>query len=287
MMIAERKRIPGAPDGPADRERLRDWVHLLAVPRHRLANRRGNARVRDRLAHAFEQEGLRVHLQGEFENVVALPPHRDAPIVLVGAHYDTVPDCPGADDNASGLAGMLECARLLRGHDVGFVAFNGEEDGLLGSTDFVRHAELGRPVRAIHVLEMIGCRATELAEPLPFPVPSLGAPDFLGLLANGASNRLAKAALDTRVAPGLRVVAARTWGPVHRLLPDLGRSDHLPFWQCKLPALLWTDTGNFRNPRYHLVTDTPSTLDYAFLTQVTSLLATCVKSLVDGDSGDG
>ena len=300
MLLAERPRPDALTAVPtADEARLREHVHQLAVPRHRIANRRGNARVRDRLARAFESVGLTVHLQGELENVVALPAHRPSPLVFVGAHYDTVPDCPGADDNASGLAGLLECARLLRGQDVGFVAFNGEEDGLLGSADFVRHGleALGRSVRAIHVLEMIGYRAS-VAEAaklprLPFPIltGSLATPDFLALLGNGHSNRLAELALDSAAAPDLRVVTAKTWGPIHRLLTDLGRSDHLPFWQGKIPALLWTDTGNFRNPRYHRPSDTAATLDYGFLQSVTELLVAVVRQTACAkrgeESGDG
>ena len=60
--------------------------------------------------------------------------------------------------------------------------------------------------------------------------------------------------------------------PGMTLVPDLGRSDHAPFWDAELPAVLWTDTGNFRNPNYHAVTDTPDTLDYAFMSEVAHLV---------------
>ena len=99
-----------------DQERLRAWVERLAVPRHIFANARNNARVRDALAWAFERCGLSVQIQGRYQNVVAMPRVATGhPTVFIAAHYDSVPDCPGADDNASGLAVMLECARLLTG----------------------------------------------------------------------------------------------------------------------------------------------------------------------------
>ena len=68
------------------------------------------------------------------------------------------------------------------------------------------------------------------------------------------------------------LVAAKTWGPLHRVFPDLTRSDHFPFWNAGLPAVLWTDTGNFRNPNYHRATDTPDTLDYGFMREVAELI---------------
>jgi hypothetical protein len=107
---------------------------------------------------------------------------------------------------------------------------------------------------------------------LPWVPPRLKTPDFIGLVAKAQSNATADRALSQAAAPALRVLAAKSWGPLHRLLPDLARSDHFPFWNAGLPALLWTDTGNFRNPHYHQPTDTPDTLDFGFMRQVTELL---------------
>lgn len=248
------------------------------------ANARENAWVREELASAFERCGLVVRLQGQYDNVIALPRHDDgSPLTIVAAHYDTVPNCPGADDNASGLAVMLEIARVLSSsparRSVGFIAFNGEEDGLVGSRDFVEHglACLRRPIRLVHVLEMVGFRrsSSERQElPLPWAPERLKTPDFIGLLTNGASNDAVDRAMGCSAAPRLRLLGAKTWGPLHRLLPDLTRSDHFPFWNAGARAALWTDTGNFRNPNYHRVSDTPETLDYAFMTEIAELLST-------------
>jgi hypothetical protein len=288
MLIRERSVVTAEgttrPSTPEE-ARLGEWTRRLAVPRHRILHRRQNRWVGDELARAFEAAGFAVRFQGEYGNVVALPRGASGEkLPFVAAHYDSVPFCPGADDNASGLAVMLECARVLgdREEKVGFVAFNAEEDGLLGSQDFVRSGLEALPctVGSVHVLEMVGYRQRNAGEsqPLPFPwLPDrLKTPDFLGLVARGATNRLVDAALDSAAAPNLRVLGVKTWGPLHRLFPDLARSDHFPFWNAGLSALLWTDTGNFRNPNYHRPSDTPDTLDYAFMRDVAELVCALI-----------
>jgi hypothetical protein len=264
---------------------LREWTERLAVPRHFSMNPRQNRRVGEELARAFEAQGFVARFQGGYRNVVALPKGVEGErLSFIAAHYDSVPFCPGADDNASGLAVMLECARVLgtARERVGFIAFNAEEDGLLGSKDFVRSGltELPCALGAVHVLEMVGFRrrGTSDEQALPFPwLPArLKAPDFLGLVAKGATNPLIDRALASSAAPSLRVLGAKTWGPLYRLFPDLARSDHFPFWSAGLAALLWTDTGNFRNPNYHRPSDTPDTLDYEFMRDVAQLVCALI-----------
>ncbi len=268
-----------------DAARLRAWVEAVSRPRHAWAEAEDNRRTRKLLCDALEEQGFAVSLQGPFSNVVALPRDREKkPVTLVAAHYDTVPSSPGADDNGSGLAVLLECARLLtvRAPEsrVGFVCFNAEEDGLLGSQDFVDNAlpVLDRRVRAVHVLEMVGYRRGATAKqsaPYALWLPrSLRTPDFIALLGRGSSNAIVDRVRDSRAAASTRVVTAKTLGPMEKLFPDLARSDHYPFWREGTPAVLWTDTGNFRNPHYHQRTDTPETLDYVFMQGVGELLAT-------------
>lgn len=283
-------RHAGGDDAPqTDRDdggarRLRALVESLARPRHFWAEAHANRRIGEQLAEAFARLGLDVVLQGPYRNVVALPKRRRSPIVLLGAHYDSVPGSPGADDNASGVAVLLECARALAaacpGAPVGFVAFNAEEDGLLGSRDFVARGlgELHLEVAAVHVLEMCGFRALaegSQASPLPFRLPGLSRGTFIAVLGQGASNALARAALDGEGA--LHRVAASSVRGMHRVLPDLARSDHAPFWDAGVPAVLWTDTGNFRNPHYHRASDTPDTLDYVFMNRVRALVCRVVE----------
>ena len=293
MIVSERD-IEGDPkgklrayDGPAmvpDAEALRRWVEALSRPRHALAEKEDNRRTRKALCEALEAQGYAITVQGPFCNVLALPRDREArAVTLVGAHYDTVPRSPGADDNGSGLAVLLECARLLRTHaphaPVGFVCFNNEEDGLLGSADFVANhlPVMAHRVRAVHVLEMVGYRPRRGARqrlPLPWLPASLRTPDFIALLGRGSSNAIVEQVLQSEAARSTRLIGARTLGPIERLLVDLQRSDHYPFWREGTPAVLWTDTGDFRNPHYHQRSDTPETLDYGFMQGVGELLAT-------------
>lgn len=280
---------PRPPSEPLpDAARLAAWVEKLAVPRHLWRHPHDNAWVGAQIGSAFKSYGLDVQLQGQFRNIVALPSEPDErPLTLVTAHYDSVPFCPGADDNASAVAVMLECARLLSAirpqPQVGFIAFNAEEDGMLGSADFVRNGLplLKRKLRAVHVLEMVGFRgapAEEQTLPLPLMPARYKTPDFVGLVGKGGGNASIARAVKAKAAPRLRLLGLKTWGPLHRLIPDLRRSDHFPFWMADLPAVMWTDTADFRNPNYHRRSDTPETLDYHFMRQVADVLLEVVTT---------
>ena len=160
------------------------------------------------------------------------------------------------------------------------MGFNREEDGLLGSTDFVAHGlqRLQRPIGCAHVLEMLGYTADtqRLPDGLPVRTPDDGR--FLGLLSKGAGNReLARLVARAKAeAPDLPIVALHVYLGLDRFFPDLHRSDHAPFWAANLPAVLWTDTAELRNPHYHRPTDLPDTLDYPFLAKIADLLARTV-----------
>lgn len=260
----------------------RGFVDALSFPRHYDAEPGENRRARDWIAAQLRDWGYAVRLQGEFDNVVAAPPASNgAPAILLGAHYDSVPGCPAADDNASAVAACLECARVLAGRDavpVRFVFFNREEDDFLGSSDFVRSlGGAGEPsIAETHIFEMVGfsdSRPGSQAKPagLPVDVPDVG--DFLGVLGNQQSNyaveRLAR--LAASYLPGFPVLGLKIFLGAERAFRDLLRSDHVPFWNARLPAVMWTDTSEFRNPNYHAPTDRPDTLDYGFLANVTRL----------------
>jgi len=283
MWIREQKPRAALPSvEPPHARALRSWVRALAQPRHFWAEASVNRRIGDDIAERLGSLGFRVELQGAYRNVVALPlgAAKGKPTTLVCAHYDSVPNCPGADDNASGVAVMLECARRIADSyatNVGFVAFNAEEDGLLGSQDFVKNGLSRLPValQMVHVLEMCGYRSFERgsqSSPLPAGLLGLDTGTFIAMLGRGASKRAVSAALSSKEAPALHRVGLCTASIMSRMVPDLDRSDHSPFWNAGLPAVLWTDTGNFRNPNYHQPTDTPDSLDYQFMSDVTTLL---------------
>ncbi|PTL77000.1 peptidase M28 [Vitiosangium sp. GDMCC 1.1324] len=198
-------------------------------------------------------------------------------VVVIGAHYDAF--FSGADDNSSGVAAMLEMARLASGkrfaRTVRFVGFDLEELGLVGSTRYVQ-THPGERIVASIVFDCIGYRdATPGAQQgLPgFPVPTTG--DFIAAIANEQS----RASLEELYTLGSRLKDGLVRGVV---MPNDGsgpasgnlmRSDHAPFWLAGQSALFLTDTANFRNPNYHHDTDVPSTLDADFLTDVTRLSA--------------
>src|SRR5436190_10873425 len=106
-------------------------------------------------------------MQEPWRNVLALPANTPKPLALIGAHYDSVGGCPGADDNGSAVAAMLACAKacssLPKAPGVCFAAFNREEEDLKGSRDFVEWLESEAEVRitAAHVLEMVGFASNE------------------------------------------------------------------------------------------------------------------------------
>src|SRR5881397_1586088 len=146
---------------PVSEEDLRQWVERLAVPRHFDLEREENKNTALWIAAEFQGLGYAVELQGSWWNVVVLPKELSVPVTLVCAHYDSVGGCPGADDNASAVAAMLGCAKACAPFSprptVGFVSFNREEDGMLGSQDFIQWLAASSPLRArsAHVLEMV------------------------------------------------------------------------------------------------------------------------------------
>src|SRR5207248_2318474 len=164
-----------------------------------------------------------------------------------------------------------------------FVAFNCEEDGLAGSRDFVASYLPDAPfkVRCAHILEMVGYASSasgsqRVPKGLPLKVSDKG--DFLGLLANRRSNSVLDSVVRhaTTYTPQLPVTGLKVRLGLEKHFPVLARSDHAPFWAEDIPALMWTDTSEFRNHNYHRHTDTPDTLDYAFLRNVTQLLTASV-----------
>jgi len=266
---------------------LRGWVEHISQPRHYAVEPEQNRLTAAWLADVFASLGLRVARQGAYSNIIALPAQPVSQVILVGAHYDSVAMCPGADDNGSAVAAMLGCAAactLWRPElPVVFVAFNREEDGLLGSRDFVESYLADAPfqIKCAHILEMVGFASdapgSQRVPPgLPIKISDRG--DFLGLLANRESTAAMDFVLRRAGAyvPELPVMGLDVKLGLEKYFPVLGRSDHAPFWTKKIPALIWTDTSEFRNPNYHRSTDTPETLDYRFLKRVTQLLTACV-----------
>lgn len=221
-------------------------------------------------------------------------------IVLVSAHFDAVPKSPGADDDASGVAGLVELARVLKDQPldrtVRFVLFTFEEVGLAGSAEYVRRwrdeAKPGGPrekekIVAMLSLELLGYYSDkEGSQKSPFPpIKGVFEPSTVGdnivLVTTSAHQPLTKRIESAMVAaaPGVKVFRA-DFAPVP--LPDLMRSDHAPFLLAGIPAVMVTDTANFRNPNYHKPTDTIETLDLERMTRTVEGLLGAVRELAGG-----
>ena len=211
-------------------------------------------------------------------------------VVVIAAHYDGWGSCPGADDNGSGVAGVLEAARVLAQAEfertLVVACWDQEEAGLIGSRVWVTDAldEGTRPLVYFN-FEMIGYASSEPeSQEIPFGFDALFPEatevveanafrgDFIALITDdyarawadslaGHATRIGVPALVLEVPPELKLSP---------LLSDLRRSDHAPFWQNDLPAMMITDTANFRNEAYHCGEgmDTVDRLDHTFATGV-------------------
>ena len=269
---------------------LREWLGRISVPRHYIAEPEANVATAKWIHETFSSLGYQVARQGFYSNIIATPKIELRRAVLVGAHYDSVPMTPGADDNGSAIAAMLGCAAacsLWRPElPIVFVAFNCEEDGLAGSCEFVSEFVPKAPfqIECAHILEMVGFASDEPGSqriPAGLPIKLHDVGNFLGLLANGPSTEFMNQALHSAntYVPRLPVTGLSVRLGLEKFFPVLERSDHAPFWHANIPAVMWTDTSEFRNPNYHQKSDTPDTLNYKFLRYVTQLLTASVIAL--------
>ncbi len=245
----------------------------------------------------FASYGLRVErdeflFRGRpYRNIIASPPERErgGELILIGAHYDAVLGSPGADDNASGVAVMLEVARRLGlRRRLQYAAFTLEEPQagglsfLVGSKHFVKRMKSARQeYGAVFILESVGFISHEPEGQLLPPIvkaPRVG--DFIGVVGNRKAreimSRFAEAA--SIHVPELKVVTHRALLRGFLIL-ETRFSDHAPFWDAGYPAVMITDTAMFRNPNYHSSNDTSETLSPDFMAQVAETLIHTVEGL--------
>jgi len=227
-------------------------------------------------------------------NLIAERRGTDQPdrVIVIGAHYDTVVGSPGADDNASGVAVLLELARVHAEtrfrKTVRFVAFTLEEPPFfrsrhMGSRVYARSLkERGDRIEAMLCLESVGYYSHEPeSQSFPFPIfwlrwqyPTTG--NFITIVSNDDSQLL-----QTQVRDGLidhmdlpvETYAGPWW------IPGVDWSDHGSFWNEGYPAVMLTDTALFRNPHYHRPADLPDTLDYRAMSELVRGLAGALVTL--------
>jgi hypothetical protein len=312
-------------------ERIREHIRALQGIRHPLVDPQALERAADYVLAALQPLGYQISThrfsegQREYRNVIAASPSapfnqahdapfnkaHDAPFnkahgglypderVIVIAHYDTVAASPGADDNASGVAVLLELATVLQAlrfeRTLQLVAVNLEEteqdDGLgprslRGSRALAEHARANAwNIAGVVVLESVAYAGESIPQQMP-PGLSIELPrsgDFIALVGNEDSIRLVNAfsqAIERHRIP-LPCVPLVVPGQGHAL-PDTRRSDHAPFWDNGYQAIMLTDTANFRNPHYHQPSDTLETLNLPFAANVCRAVAGLAADLAGG-----
>ena len=285
-------------------ERIRRHIVNLEGVRHPAYGVDALKQAASYIAEALDSYGYPVHAQPftdngqSFDNIIATRNGNDdsSEQILVIAHYDTVPDSPGADDNASGVAVLLELARILKDvrfdRTVQFVAVNLEEDDIAtpgqtgrtrGSRALAQHARKREwQIAGAAVFEMVAFAGESVRqttpEGLPIRLPDIG--DFIGVVGNERSKELVDVFASGIKEEGIDL-------PVQTLVvPENGkefavvrRSDHAPFWDSGFKAIMITDTAEFRNPHYHLPTDTVGTLNIPFAANVCRAAAVFVSHL--------
>jgi hypothetical protein len=245
---------------------------------------------------AFESHDKKSHQKTNHDiagaNVIATKPGKNpGKIILIGAHYDTVNGSPGADDNGTGVAALLEVARVLGGSKFSktlvLAAFDMEETGLAGSRAFIDNIPPDADIEDVIIVETVGFMSNqEHTQMIPKGFSILYREqvgkikengfkgDFITVIYGEKSKRLVLLLdeMNKYLNTSLKLVFVRdplgipVLGRVLKLLfpgvKDLFRSDHVPFWQKGISAVQLTDSANFRNPHYHQPTDTIETIDF-------------------------
>jgi Zn-dependent M28 family amino/carboxypeptidase len=276
------------------KQRLHDHLTQIVRQRDPYLNSGGHFFVREYIRETLTQWGeVEVHkfkFNGKTHQNLILNLNSvsssDFPPILIGAHYDAVPGTPGADDNATGVAVLLEMARLFASnplkYPVRLVAFDLEEYGLLGSTAYAKYLkDKQQKLRLMLSLEMLGyCNHAPGSQTYPDLIQSFYSDraNFIALVGNLSAildiNRLAK-----QMKKNGTPIAVLPDPSAGKLVPITGFSDHRPFWQQKYRAIMVTDTAMLRNPHYHKASDTIETLDLDFLTSTCQNLIIALRTI--------
>lgn len=274
---------------PVKEERLYADVKYLTEmtpPRHALNLESLNKSARY-IHDAFAKVSPRVSYQNfkvnnqEYKNIICSLGPEDGERIIVGAHYDVCGDQPGADDTASGVAGLLEIARLVHEqkptlkYRIDFVAFALEEPPYFKTDDMgsAVHAKSlktgGVKVKGMICLEMIGYYSEE-KNSQDYPVAALKAiypskGNFISVVGNMGQGKLVSH-LKKYMQAGSTIGVESLTAPAS--VPGVDFSDHLNYWRYDFPAVMITNTAFFRNPNYHMPTDTIDTLNFDKMAEV-------------------
>ena len=240
----------------------------------------------DYISEEFKQTGVEVTEQTfevngkKYRNIIAHFGPKEGAVTVIGAHYDSYADTPGADDNASGVAGLIELAHLLQKNppknSVELIAYTLEEPPFFKTENMgsVHHAHAfktsGRPLRLMISIEMIGY-FSDKSDSQNYPIgllktlyPNKG--NFIGIIGRSAESKEARK-IKALMSGATDLPVYSMNAPVS-LVTGLDFSDHRNFWAEGFNALLITDTAFFRNKNYHELEDTADTLDYSRMAKV-------------------
>jgi len=281
-------------------DRIGHHISALEGVRHPRVDLAALERAADYIATALQTLGydLTAHrfTEGdhEFRNLIASCSGTQYPAdrVIILAHYDTVAISPGADDNASGVAVLLELATVLRAlrfeRTVQFIAVNLEEREqdddpksryTRGSRALAEYArENGWRIEGVVVLETIAYAGEAIAQKAPQGLPEVG--NFIAIVGNENSAELVSAFTRAVERHQLPLPCFPLVVPGNgEVLPDTRRSDHASFWDQGYRAIMLTDTANFRSPHYHQPSDTLETLNLPFAAEVCRAVVGLVADL--------
>jgi hypothetical protein len=295
-----------------DSTRLKEDLGWIEGVRTRTVGLSHLQAVKDSLENRFNALGLQASRQQQMdsgyllENIIGKHSGAKEPgkVYIIDGHFDSVPNAPGADDNGTAVAGMLEAARILSQYtfmrSIHFIGFDQEETGLTGSLAYVNNLNPDETIEGVVNLEMIGyydnnpnTQTLPAGFNLLFPdaynavISDSSRGNFITNVGNQNSITLASAfeqSSNTYV-PDLRVITVISPGN-GSLVPDLARSDHAAFWLGGIDALMITDGANFRNPYYHTPGDSIGTLNFAFMTQVVKASLATVAELAEPMNAD-
>jgi len=279
---------------------IKKHINKLAVDigSRPITNEQSIKKTENYITDYFKNIGLQVHQQqykyGNYDiaNIIACSQKNllSSKYYVIGAHYDSVPETYGADDNASGIAVLLELARYTIQEEISlpvcFVAFTAEEPPTFsthhqGSKIFVKSVkEKKDEVLGAIILEMVGYTSNEQAYPMVLKwmgYPAKG--NFIGIVGNRKSKKFGQSIFQS-FKKNEQLPVETLFVPFNgRILPDTRLSDHSSFWDAGLPAVMITDTAFFRNPNYHTPQDTFDTLDYFFMAKLVKSLLITLKEL--------
>ncbi|MEQ1734265.1 MAG: M20/M25/M40 family metallo-hydrolase [Bacteroidia bacterium] len=291
-----------------DSMRLKADMQIIEAPRNYSTALTKIHEVRDTIYNRFTTLGLQTATQNfvygayQAKNVIGKKQGltQEDSVLIVDGHYDSVDYAPGADDNGSAVIGVLEAAKILSAYNfkktIRFIGFDLEEQGLIGSKEYTNNGiKSYEKIKSVINFEMIGYYSTRKnSQTFPagfnllFPTAynQVAADTFRGNfitnVANTASASL-RTAFNTNAAlyvPDLKIVPITVSG-TGTSVPDMRRSDHAPFWDKSIKALMLTDGANFRNKNYHTTNDVSDSLSFTFITKVVKATIATLATLAE------